>query len=154
MRVIEIKSTFVQNLLFFMLSTLFFILVYSTNGSAAEIEKWDFAINQKKHCSLSDQVGNNGCIANEYKSSDSELNYVYKSLINNLVDLAPLRESKLRESQRAWIQFRDKTCAYELSGVDSEGSEFSYDRHVCLINLTEKRILDIKKYIEDINMGL
>lgn len=106
-----------------------------------DINKWDFSLNQKKRCSVSNQVENNICIQREYKASDAELNRLYKLLINDLVNSKPLKESQL-----SWIRFRDKACIYELSGLGEDGSLPFYQKTACLIDLTEKRILDLKVY--------
>ncbi|WP_411725858.1 lysozyme inhibitor LprI family protein [Methyloglobulus sp.] len=100
-----------------------------------------FCIRSKKRCSVSNQIENNDCINHEYKVSDTELNRLYKLLINDLVNPEPLKKSQL-----AWITFRDLSCKYELSGLTSEGSLNAYGRLACLIDLTEKRILDLKVY--------
>ncbi|TAN70253.1 MAG: DUF1311 domain-containing protein [Methylobacter sp.] len=111
------------------------------NIDQEKFKKWDFAIEQKKRCSISNQIGNNDCISREYKVSDTELNRLYKLLINDLIDPKPLKKAQL-----AWIKFRDLSCKHQLSGLGEDGSVSAYSKIACLINLTEKRILDLKTY--------
>lgn len=111
------------------------------NTDQEKFNKWDFAIEQKKRCSISNQIENNDCISREYNISDAALNRTYKLLINHLID-----PKSLKKAQLAWIKFRDLSCNYELSGLGEDGSLPPYERAACLINLTEKRILDLKVY--------
>jgi uncharacterized protein YecT (DUF1311 family) len=143
MTAIKNISLLIQKALVVMLCSILCIPICTANEniSQEEFEKWDFALEQKKRCSVSNQIGNNDCIDQEYKKSDAELNRLYKLLINDLVNPKPLKASQL-----AWIKFRDLSCKYELSGLASKGSLNAYQSLACLIDLTEKRIIDLKIY--------
>lgn len=134
---------FIQKALVVMLCSILCISICTANENIdmEKFKKWDFSIEQKKRCSGSNQIGNNDCIDQEYKKYDTELNRLYKLLIDNLINPKPLKASQL-----AWIKFRDLSCKYELSGLDENGSLPPYEEAACLINLTEKRILDLKRY--------
>ncbi|MGB7815557.1 MAG: lysozyme inhibitor LprI family protein [Methylotenera sp.] len=110
--------------------------------SQEEFDKWNFSSEQVKRCGVSNMLANNDCINHEFKTSNAELNRLYKLLVKNLIS-----PKLLKESQLAWVKFRDKTCAYEISGLSEDGSLPFYQKTACLINLTEKRILDLKMYL-------
>ncbi len=102
-------------------------------------EDWDYASEQKQKCSKGNMIELNFCLGNEFKKSDTELNQVYKTLSNALKNPEPLKNT-----QRAWVKFRDLHCEFIVPS-SSEGSEIPYSRNACLIDITEKRILDLKQ---------
>lgn len=118
--------------------TLLFFLLFSSFVCASTLDDWDFATPNKKKCSKNNQIENNFCLAEEYRASDSKLNKVYNKLHSALANPKPLEKS-----QKTWLKFRDSQCRF-IVGEPHEGSEYSYSLDACLIDLTEKRILDIK----------
>jgi uncharacterized protein YecT (DUF1311 family) len=105
-------------------------------------DKWDFAVPHKDRCSLGTMLDMNGCLAQEYKKVDAKLNEVYRQLTRSLAD-----PSALRKSQAAWVRFRDLDCEYASSGIDSGGSLKPFSDNACRIDLTEKRIRDLQRYL-------
>lgn len=100
--------------------------------------EWNFASPHQAKCSLGNQLENNNCLSFEYSAVDVRLNELYKKLLNALADPKPLINS-----QRSWLKFRDAECIF-INGVDKGGSGYSYSENSCLIDLTEKRIMDLK----------
>ncbi len=110
----------------------------STSVFAMAVENWDFAKPHKEKCTGKGQHADNDCLSEAYKETDLRLNKLYKKLNEALVDSKPLLES-----QRAWLKFRDSQCKFTV-GADDGGSSYIYSLNACLIDLTEKRILDIQ----------
>ena len=84
--------------------------------------------------------------AQALKDWDAELNKHYKKLINSLDSEA---KAKLRESQRAWIAFRDK----EIASIQSfyakiDGTMFRVISASAITELTRKRALSLSYLAE------
>jgi uncharacterized protein YecT (DUF1311 family) len=86
----------------------------------------------------------NACASEQFKHADDELNRLYKEKMTAL----ETKESKdrLRDSQRAWVSFRDKACSYE-SDQFSGGSIWPLMHFGCMERHTQKRIDDLKGYL-------
>lgn len=91
------------------------------------------------------QTEMNICAGIDYKAADVELNRQYKKTIASMkatdanlpVELKGA-EKALREAQRAWITFRDKTC--EAFGFNARGGSMeSMLVGQCLADITRKR---------------
>jgi uncharacterized protein YecT (DUF1311 family) len=105
---------------------------------AQAAEPLDLALPHKNLCSHGNMREMNQCLAQEYKNVDATLNSTYKKLSGALYD-----PSMLKESQLAWVKFRDLECKFKASGVLEESSEYPYTKNACLIDLTLKRIRDL-----------
>jgi len=105
-------------------------------------DKWDFAAPHKSRCSVGTMLDMNRCLAEEYKRVDGRLNAVYRQLVASLEDPATLRKS-----QAAWIRFRDLDCEYASSGIEADGSLRPFSVNACRIDLTEKRMRDLERYL-------
>lgn len=88
---------------------------------------------------LSKQVDLNTCASLALKESNNKFNKVY---VGYLRELSPNEQTMLKNSQRLWVQFRDKDCEFESSPVKN-GSMFTYVNSVCLIEKVDKRILEL-----------
>ena len=80
------------------------------------------------------------CVSDEIARQDSILNATYKQTMSAL---DPDRKSKLLESERLWIKFRDATCdalASAYAGGSMEGRVFGQ----CSIDQTIRRVRDLK----------
>ncbi|MEA2120005.1 lysozyme inhibitor LprI family protein [Halovibrio sp. HP20-50] len=77
------------------------------------------------------------CTAQGYQVADDELNEAYRVLVSKLDNNSASLE-KLREAQRAWINFRDAECAFESSAVEG-GSAQPMVRNGCLTAQTKAR---------------
>jgi len=100
-------------------------------------------------------VGMGGCIDRELSYWDARLNDVYGEVRAEARELdrdkfkgAPSQADALRDMQRAWIAFRDATCAYEASqwgGGTGAGPAFLG----CLMRLSGEQTL----YLESSGLG-
>ena len=88
---------------------------------------------------------NGGCCT-EYMRIDKELNEHYKKLIR---DIDPKKGRRLRDVQRAWIQWRDDKCddVQESSGCNGNGSCNGVAHDYCIIDLTEQRVNELRRLI-------
>ena len=80
------------------------------------------------------------------KDWDKELNKHYQKLLTNLDDKA---KAKLRESQRAWIQFRDKEIALIQAFYSKiDGTMFRVISASAVMELTHKRAVSLSYMAE------
>lgn len=87
----------------------------------------------------------NICASIAYQNADRKLNQVYRQL---LPKLSAARKQKLIAAQQAWIKFRDSSCEFERSAYEG-GSIAPMIYGFCLANVTEHRIKDLRRYLED-----
>jgi len=88
------------------------------------------------------QIDLNECAYNEYKTSDNELNRVYKIYMNKTNET---RKKSLVTLQKQWLKYRDLSCEHEASyfqGGNAQPMVYSS----CLRNLTENQIKLIKNW--------
>ncbi|MCX5811658.1 MAG: DUF1311 domain-containing protein [Proteobacteria bacterium] len=81
------------------------------------------------------------CHEERYKNADKELNKVYGE---SMKTLSPAAQQKLKESQRAWLKYRDTglTLAIELNkDLRSYGDVVIADYKATIV---EKRVLELK----------
>jgi uncharacterized protein YecT (DUF1311 family) len=78
--------------------------------------------------------------------ADAELNKTYEALLTKL----PGAESKqkLKESQRAWLAFRDAEAAFVADHARG-GSMAPTTRYETMTELTQQRIKQLKSHIEE-----
>ena len=80
------------------------------------------------------------CAGQNYEKADRKLNQVYQQLKPKL---DKSQQKKLVDAQLAWIQFRDKTCAF--SGAFAEGGTLEPVLKMnCLADVTEQRVKDLE----------
>jgi len=77
----------------------------------------------------------------EFQRTDAELNKTYEGLLKKLPD-AETKE-KLRESQRAWLAFRDAEAAFAADEAHG-GSMAPTLRYATMTELTEQRTKQLK----------
>jgi uncharacterized protein YecT (DUF1311 family) len=82
----------------------------------------------------------------DFDQADAELNKVYQSLLAKLADTEA--KNKLRESQRAWIAFRDAEAALAADQVRG-GSAAPVLRWTSMTQTTEQRIKQLKADFPD-----
>jgi uncharacterized protein YecT (DUF1311 family) len=114
-----------------------FLVCFSTATFGMTAHEWDFASPHKAECDAGNQLENSSCLSFAYNATDAKLNQLYKILVSALADPKPLIAA-----QRAWLKFRDAQCKFITGEYD--GSGHSYSQNACLIDLTEKRILDLR----------
>ncbi len=81
----------------------------------------------------------NACASHSLITANDELGKVYN---NYLTGLSSQEQLKFKDAQRAWIQFKDKDCAFEASPVKN-GSMYPYVLSSCLIDRADKRSIEI-----------
>ena len=86
------------------------------------------------------QTDLNKCASRVLSESDAKLGKIYS---NYQAELSPDEKNRLRESQKLWVQFKEKDCSFEASPV-SKGSMYDYVLSSCLVNRTDKRITELE----------
>jgi uncharacterized protein YecT (DUF1311 family) len=89
------------------------------------------------------QIALEECESNIYHLLDTRMNDLYKK---QMTRLGPESKAALRDAQRAWLVFRDKSCDYE-AGKDPRGSMETI-QYFCLQGITRHRIEDLASYLE------
>ncbi|HEX3665948.1 MAG TPA: lysozyme inhibitor LprI family protein [Rhizomicrobium sp.] len=77
--------------------------------------------------------------ANE-EAADKALNAIYKQVLAS----RPADKDGLRQTERIWIQYRDKTCADQVGPQEDGGSIWPMDIANCLQTETDKRIRSLQ----------
>ena len=83
------------------------------------------------------------------RDADQALNAAYQSLMGQMNDG---QKERLRNAQRAWITFRDKTCSFESSfSNDSPNDWIHQQTHpaqdaLCIQRLTLERLAHLERY--------
>jgi uncharacterized protein YecT (DUF1311 family) len=80
----------------------------------------------------------------DFKKADAELNKTYEALLNKLPDAG--RKEKLKQSQRAWLVFRDAEAAF---AAGPRGTMAPTLRYASMTELTEQRIKQLKSHLEE-----
>ncbi|MEA5596410.1 lysozyme inhibitor LprI family protein [Rivularia sp. UHCC 0363] len=84
------------------------------------------------------------CAGRSYETADQKLNQVYRQLKPKL---RASQQKRLVDAQTAWIQFRDKSCAFEAG--DAEGGTLEPVLKLsCLTDVTQQRVKDLQRYLE------
>lgn len=96
-----------------------------------------------------DQVTMNACAYGDWQAADADLNRAYRAAMDTLQDwdsYLPAGQrgaaKALKEGQRAWITFRDKTCEAEGFAMRG-GSAEPLLVYGCMARLTEQRAADL-----------
>jgi uncharacterized protein YecT (DUF1311 family) len=77
----------------------------------------------------------------EFAQADAELNKIYEALLAKLPDAGS--KQKLKESQRAWLSFRDAEAAFATDRTRG-GSMSPTIRYETMTELTQQRIKQLK----------
>ncbi|MEB3218263.1 MAG: lysozyme inhibitor LprI family protein [Nostocales cyanobacterium 94392] len=87
------------------------------------------------------------CAGKSYETADKKLNQVYRQLKPKL---NAKQQKRLVDAQTAWIQFRDKSCAFE--GAFAEGGTLEPVLKLsCLTDVTQQRVKDLERYLKIVN---
>ncbi|HTQ15717.1 MAG TPA: lysozyme inhibitor LprI family protein [Rhizomicrobium sp.] len=106
--------------------------------AAAPAAAKDAPLYRTRDCgSLTVQADMNRCAGDNYAAADARLNAVYKASLAALPDGAARKG--LRDGERAWIAFRDRTCEESTEG-EKGGSIWPMEMSECLQDETDKRI--------------
>ncbi len=77
------------------------------------------------------------CLSENYAAADAKLNDVYQAVMKSRSDQAS--RIGLRDSERAWIKYRDKHCKAEAE-PEAGGTIVPLILNSCYIEETDKRI--------------
>jgi uncharacterized protein YecT (DUF1311 family) len=93
------------------------------------------------HANAQSQPEMNGQAAKDFEKADTELNKTYEALLRKLPDAEG--KEKLKQSQRAWLTFRDAEAAF-ASDQARGGSMAPTIRYETITELTQQRIKQLK----------
>jgi uncharacterized protein YecT (DUF1311 family) len=82
----------------------------------------------------------------EFEKADADLNKTYDALLAKLTDAEG--KEKLKQSQRAWLAFRDAEAAFAADQVRG-GSMAPTIRYETMAELTQQRIKQLKARLTD-----
>ena len=82
----------------------------------------------------------------KFEQVDAELNKTYEALLKKLPEAEG--KQKLKESQRAWLAFRDAEAAF-ASDQARGGSMAPTIRYATMTELTQQRIKQLKVHLEE-----
>jgi uncharacterized protein YecT (DUF1311 family) len=82
----------------------------------------------------------------DFKRADAELNKTYEAVLKKLPD--DESKQKLKQSQRAWLAFRDAEAAFAADEAHG-GSMAPTLRYETMAELTEQRIKQLKSHLEE-----
>jgi uncharacterized protein YecT (DUF1311 family) len=127
-------------------------LLFAFYGNAQEEEKHPLEVKSdacyEKAVSTADMIV---CADANYTAWDKELNKVYKALLKKM---DKSNEVKLRESQRAWILYRDAALKYNEGAMDKmEGTMWNPIRIERVVKVIRDRSLFLQRYLEDLEMN-
>lgn len=88
------------------------------------------------------QLDLNQCAEANFESADKALNVLYRRLL--AADTDAKSQSLLKESERAWIAFRDKECLREAASNEG-GSIWPMVHSGCLERKTRERICELRE---------
>lgn len=93
------------------------------------------------------------CINGDLSIADDALNTLYSELLGKVQhwdkadDVEVGFETRLRQSQRAWISFRDAECAFRGSVMEG-GSAQPLIEHGCRVVLTKERNVHLRALLD------
>ena len=80
----------------------------------------------------------------DYEAVDKRLNATYQKVLASLDEAG---KAKLRDSERAWIAYRDAEAAFESDAQARGGTMAPLIYNTCAASLTEKRIKQLTSAI-------
>lgn len=95
-------------------------------------------------CSGYKQIELNACAGQKFEIADAELNRLYKLQMGYLK--SDSAKTAFKNSQLAWIKFRDATCEYEAPY--HQGSMWAMEINTCKAKHTIARVKDFESYVE------
>lgn len=112
------------------------------------IEEWELCIGLASNYCLSfpegeTVVGSLNCIHSEITIWDEMLNSSYQSLRSSLNEEDPsgTLSDALRDMQRAWIVFRDRSCDFAVAGLGGEVARQVQSN--CLLEATARQAIEL-----------
>ena len=98
------------------------------------------------HIHAQTQAAMNAQARMEFEQADAELNKTYDALLTKLPDAES--KQKLKQSQRAWLAFRDAEAAF-ASDQARGGSMAPTIRYETMTELTHQRIKQLKVHLDE-----
>ena len=89
------------------------------------------------------QLELNQCAQANFESADRKLNEVYHQAMDAAGDESS--RAQLRESERAWLTFRDQECARQVGPREGGGSIWPMNLASCLEEKTAQRIRELRR---------
>lgn len=89
----------------------------------------------------------NQCVHGEMLKADKALNTTYSQFLKTL---NAQDQQKLKESQRLWIQFKEKDCAFNASFYEG-GSMQPMVLDICLMNKAQQRTKELKQLMNELD---
>lgn len=86
------------------------------------------------------------CAGANDEAADAALNVVYKKLQAKLPDANS--KTQLRDGERKWIAYRDKTCADSVGSQEDGGSIWPMEMSNCLEGQTAARLRELKRRLD------
>lgn len=137
----------------FLLGLLFFCFMsFAINGSSYRVSavtvNQALLLAQKIDCqNAQSTAAMSQCAVMEAEKADQKLNQTYQQLKSKL---PTSQKKRLTDAQLAWINFRDKDCAF--AGGEFEGGSFApVAETLCLARVTNQRVSDLNGYLEDLS---
>ena len=84
------------------------------------------------------------CYNRLYQRTDGEPNTLYRQLTDRLAD--PSERELLQQAEQAWIQYRDKQCAFETAGTQ-QGTIHPIEVSICLTAKTQAHIEELQQQL-------
>jgi uncharacterized protein YecT (DUF1311 family) len=94
-------------------------------------------------CGSGTQLELGMCAEENYKAADKELNRLYVEMMKQSEAEG---KKNLKESQKAWLNYRDKACAYE-GGLFDGGSGWALAYYGCKAHFTKERNAILRRYL-------
>jgi len=94
-------------------------------------------------CAGTTQMDLNTCAGSAYERADAAMNAAYVRLMKRI---GPKAKDGLRAAQKAWLPFRDASCALEAMGVEG-GAMQPQVRADCMAQVTAARTKVLTGYL-------
>lgn len=95
------------------------------------------------------------CSKKSLEESDAKLNDIYKKILLNVdkkyVSHSELKKdyiNKIKSSQRAWTDFRDKNCEVFSFQIDTRTQSYETSINSCKNDMTRKRVVELNAILE------
>jgi uncharacterized protein YecT (DUF1311 family) len=91
------------------------------------------------------QMEMNECANDNAQAADDALNALYKQVMASRQSQGD--KDGLKQSERSWIKYRDKTCADDVGSQEDGGSIWPMDMANCQEKQTDARIRVLKRML-------
>jgi len=85
----------------------------------------------------------NHCATTQFQQLDKELNKAYTEYIRHHSQIDKKQKKQLKDSQIAWVKFRDLSCIFESSGAEGS-SIYPFILQSCRSDITRTRIKEFE----------